>query len=121
MNLLWQPGGRGGAATSEASQGISASTLQRMGRWSSSAGGSYIRPDLDTMLSNRSCRFSSRHCDPPPPQAPPIGVAATILQHHHQCLDSMGGFCMRRYQHLYPWFILLQDGLCPFYTFTIGC
>ncbi|TNN75606.1 hypothetical protein EYF80_014156 [Liparis tanakae] len=28
----------------------------------------------------------------------------TILRHHHQCLDSMGGFCMRRYQHLYPWY-----------------
>ncbi|TNN58574.1 hypothetical protein EYF80_031194 [Liparis tanakae] len=34
--------------------------------------------------------------------APPIGVAATLLQHHHQCLDSMGGFGLRRYQHLYP-------------------
>ncbi|XP_056266992.1 interleukin-1 receptor type 2-like isoform X2 [Pseudoliparis swirei] len=48
---------------------------------------------------------------PPPPQAPPIGVAAMRLRHHHQCLDSMGGFCLRRYQHLYPWFILLQDGV----------
>jgi len=22
-----------------------------------------------------------------------------------------GGFCLRRYQHLYPWFVLLQDGV----------
>ncbi|TNN58527.1 hypothetical protein EYF80_031249 [Liparis tanakae] len=55
-----------------------------------------------TAKQNISCRFSSHHCDPPPPQAPPVGIATTILRHHHQCLDSMGGFCMRRYQHLYP-------------------
>ncbi|TNN48333.1 hypothetical protein EYF80_041451 [Liparis tanakae] len=47
--------------------------------------------------------INSGHCDPPPPQAPPIGITATLLLHHHQCLDSMGGFCLRRYQHLYPW------------------
>ncbi|TNN89410.1 hypothetical protein EYF80_000013 [Liparis tanakae] len=82
------------------------------------------------------CRFSSSRCDPPPPQAPPpqtpppqapppqtpppqtpppqappIGVTATLLLHHHQCLDSIGGFCLRRYQHLYPWLILIQDGV----------
>jgi len=43
--------------------------------------------------------------------SPPIGITATLLLHHHQCLDSMGGFCLRRYQHLYPWFILLQVGV----------
>jgi len=41
----------------------------------------------------------------------PIGITATLLLHHHQCLDSMGGFCLGRYQHLYPWVILLQDGV----------
>ncbi|TNN49804.1 hypothetical protein EYF80_039958 [Liparis tanakae] len=30
-------------------------------------------------LYDHHCRFSSCHCDPPPPQAPPIGVAATLF------------------------------------------
>jgi len=55
-----------------------------------------------------SCRFSSGLCDPPPPPAPPIGsMAMPLLLHHRQCLDSMGGFCLR----LYPEFIRLQDGV----------
>ena len=42
-----------GAATSAANQGISSSSLQQMGRWSSSAFTSYIRPDINTVLSNQ--------------------------------------------------------------------
>lgn len=39
-----------GAATSAAAQGIPTSTLQQLGRWSSSAFASYIRPDLLAVL-----------------------------------------------------------------------
>ena len=42
-----------GAATSAANQGISSSSLQQMGRWSSSAFTSYIRPDINTILLNQ--------------------------------------------------------------------
>ncbi|XP_043961459.1 uncharacterized protein PB18E9.04c-like [Gambusia affinis] len=40
-----------GAATSAAAQGISSTSLQQLGRWSSSAYSSYIRPDLSSVLS----------------------------------------------------------------------
>ncbi|XP_032404189.1 uncharacterized protein LOC116709643 [Xiphophorus hellerii] len=39
-----------GAATSAAIQGIPSASLQQLGRWSSSAYSSYIRPDLSSML-----------------------------------------------------------------------
>ncbi|XP_034091666.1 uncharacterized protein LOC117559108 [Gymnodraco acuticeps] len=39
-----------GAATSAANQGVSSSSLQQLGRWSSSAFSSYIRPDLNAVL-----------------------------------------------------------------------
>lgn len=39
-----------GAATTAASQGISAASLQQLGRWSSSAFSSYIRPDSASIL-----------------------------------------------------------------------
>lgn len=39
-----------GAATSAAMQGISSASLQQMGRWSSSAYASYIRPDSASIL-----------------------------------------------------------------------
>ena len=39
-----------GAATSAAMQGISSASLQQMGRWSSSAYASYIRPDSHSIL-----------------------------------------------------------------------
>ncbi|TNN78625.1 hypothetical protein EYF80_011220 [Liparis tanakae] len=58
---------------------------------------------LITMASELRLPAHSGRCDPPPPKAPPIGSTATLLRNHHQCLDSMGGFCLRRYQHLYPW------------------
>uniref|UniRef100_A0A087Y3N6 Tyr recombinase domain-containing protein n=1 Tax=Poecilia formosa TaxID=48698 RepID=A0A087Y3N6_POEFO len=40
-----------GAATSAAAQGIPTSSLQQLGRWSSTAFSSYIRPDLSAVLS----------------------------------------------------------------------
>ena len=40
-----------GAATSAASQGISTASIQQLGRWSSDAYASYIRPDADAILS----------------------------------------------------------------------
>ncbi|XP_034086278.1 uncharacterized protein LOC117555511 [Gymnodraco acuticeps] len=39
-----------GAATSAAIQGVSSSSLQQLGRWSSSAFTSYIRPDISAVL-----------------------------------------------------------------------
>ena len=39
-----------GAATSAANQGISSSSLQQLGRWSSAAFISYIRPDISSVL-----------------------------------------------------------------------
>ena len=41
------------AATSAANQGISTASLQQLGRWSSSAYTSYIRPDVNTVLANQ--------------------------------------------------------------------
>uniref|UniRef100_G3Q7Q9 Tyr recombinase domain-containing protein n=1 Tax=Gasterosteus aculeatus TaxID=69293 RepID=G3Q7Q9_GASAC len=42
-----------GAATSASNQGIPGTTLQQMGRWSSSAVTSYIRPDLTMILAKQ--------------------------------------------------------------------
>ena len=42
-----------GAATTAANQGMSRTSLQQLGRWSSSAYASYIRPDVDNVLENQ--------------------------------------------------------------------
>ena len=42
-----------GAATTAASQGVSSTSLQQLGRWASSAYSSYIRPDVEDVINNQ--------------------------------------------------------------------